>query len=234
MAKMYEVTIEGRYLNQMIINRLGFVSSNDIAATATAFSLARALGIQAAVATGPLTSSVLHRYLQAQTNLYQATQLMVRNLFGPTDFWTASLSGTVWAGEAAAGVDGIMPFVAAKLRTNRVNQDIRRGTLALTALGEENYGADGVIAAGYLTVLNNLAIALNAPPTWTSGSDSTQFFPAVFQKQEYVVPNRTDGRTAWKYYADPAVQLEHTAFPVTWEPVGTLTSQVSRRIGKGA
>ena len=197
MAKMFEVTIQGTYLAQQIINRLTFVSDNDLASTATAFSLTRALGLQASVGLGPLTASAFHRFLQCQTDLYQITQLIVRNLFGPTDFYTAAIAGALWQGEIVAGADGDKPFVAAKIKTNRVNQDIRRGSLALTPPTEEMSDAAGVITAGYLTTLNNLCIALNAPPSWTDGTDTTQFLPAVLQKDEYEVPNRTDGRTAF-------------------------------------
>ena len=154
MAKMFEVTIQGTYLAQQIINRLTFVSDNDLASTATAFSLTRALGLQASVGLGPLTASAFHRFLQCQTDLYQITQLIVRNLFGPTDFYTAAIAGALWQGEIVAGADGDKPFVAAKIKTNRVNQDIRRGSLALTPPTEEMSDAAGVITAGYLTTLN--------------------------------------------------------------------------------
>ena len=234
MAKLFELTIKGTYQAQQIINRFNFVTDNDIAATSSAASLLQAAGLITSTPTAPATASMLHRFLQAQTENYQMDELMARNLFDVTDFYTATVSGGGWNGEIVVGADGLMSFVAQKIRTNRVRTDIRRGTAALTPPTEEAVDANGNLAAGQLTVLQALCTELNNEMERSVGADITKFLPAVMKKLEYNVPNTNPVRTAYKYYPSASQQLANTAYPVAWEPVGRVTSQVSRRVGKGS
>lgn len=234
MAKLFELTIKGTYQNQLVMNRLNFVSDNDNAGTANAAGLLRAAGLVPAAPSAPLTASMLHRFLQAQTDAYQMTELLSRNLYDVTDFYTATVSGGGWNGEIVSGADGLMSFVAQKIRTNRVRTDIRRGTLALTPPTEEAVDAAGNLLVGQLTVLQALCTELNAEMEDSVGEETTIFLPAVMKKQKYQVPDTIPQTEAYRYYSTASIQLANTAYPVVWEPVGTVTSQVSRRVGKGA
>lgn len=234
MPYLFELTIKGTYQNQLVMNRLNFITDNENAATANAVGLLEAAGLVPGAPTAPLTASMLHRYLQAQTDAYQMTELMARNIYDVTDFYTATVSGGGWNGEIVSGADGLMSFVAQKLRTNRVRTDIRRGTMALTPPTEEAVDAAGNLLVGQLTVLQALCTELNEPMAASEGAETTLFLPAVLKKQKYNVPDTIPQTEAYRYYPSASQQLANSAYPVVWEPVGVVTSQVSRRVGKGA
>nr|CRY95561.1 hypothetical protein [uncultured prokaryote] len=235
MAKLFQVILKGLYQGQQIINSLTFVSDNDNETTATGRGLAQALGYVPATPTTAANDRFFRAYLDAQTTAFQLEEVLSRNLFDVNDFYTVALSGTGWAGTQDASAQGSMSFVASKIMTNRVRQDIGRGSLALTPMVEINYLPDGTLVTGALAQLQAVCDELNQEPSWTDGTDTTQFIPAVFQKKEYDVPNSgTPPRTAYKFYPSPEEQLEHAAVGVTWNPKPRATSQTTRRIGKGA
>lgn len=234
MAKAYEVTIQGTYRNQLIINRLSFASDIDDPSVVGAFQLAVALGVDPMTATAPTVDSVLDYLLQAQTAYYQIDKLFLRNLESATDFYQFVVTGVGWQGQIAASSAGSSSsFVSQKLVTNRVRTDVRPGTLALTPPSEGNYDVDGVLTSGQVGVLQDLCTALNAPPSYTAGPTTAQFFPSVFKKEEYVPDPLKPDKTAYRYPEDIQVMLTNSAIGVTWSPVERVTTQTSRRIGKG-
>lgn len=235
MAKYFEVTILGQKGGQLIVNRLNFTSNNETIETANAVGLLQALGYDTEGGDHPSATSFLTQFLDAQTVSYQIDEIVVRNLWSVTDFITQPVSGTDWQGTIAVGAgDGLQMFIASKLRTNRVRTDIRRGTLSLTGGTEEQTEGADVWTSGYMTLLQEVAAALNAGPTFTSGGASTQFLPSVFKKERYVVPDSDPVRFAYRYYTDFALFQANIASPVTWSAVERVTSQVSRKIGRGA
>lgn len=235
MAKYFEATILGQKSGQLIVNRLNFTSSNETVETATSIGLLRALGYDPEETGSPIGATFLADFLAAQTTAYQIDEIIVRNLWSVTDFITQPVSGVGWQGAITVGSgDGLQTFIAAKLRTNRVRTDIRRGTLSLTGGTEEQTEGADVWTAGYLTLLSNVAARLNTPPSFTSGGASTQFLPSVFKKERYIVPDSDPVRFAYRYYTDFALFQANIASPVTWSAVERVTSQVSRKIGRGA
>lgn len=235
MAKYFEVTILGQKNSQLVVNRLNFTSNNETVETSNSIGLLQALGYDPSEPSNIAVGSVLRTFLAAQTALYQVDELIVRNLWSVTDFITQPVSGVDWQGSIVVPAgDGLQTFVAAKLRTNRVRTDIRRGTLSLTGGTEEMTEGNDVWTSGYMTLLNGLATALNAGPTFTNGGASTQFLPSVFKKERYVVPDSDPVRFAYRYYTDFALFQANVASPVTWSAVESISSQVSRKIGRGA
>lgn len=235
MAKYFEVTILGQKNGQLVVNRLNFTSNNETIETANAVGLLQALGYDTEGGDHPSATSFLTQFLDAQTVSYQIDEIVVRNLWSVTDFITQPVSGVDWQGTIAVGAgDGLQTFIAAKLRTNRVRTDIRRGTLSLTGGTEEQTEGADQWTSGYLTLLQEVAAALNAGPTFTSGGASTQFLPSVFKKERYVVPDSDPVRFAYRYYTDFALFQANIASPVTWSAVERVTSQVSRKIGRGS
>jgi hypothetical protein len=234
-AKYFEVTILGQRAGQLVVNRLNFTSSNETVETANSLGLLQALGYDPNDAPTPVTGSVFSRLMLAQTTAYSVDEIIVRNLWSVPDFVTQPVTGVDWSGLiTVASGDALPTFVAAKLRTNRVRTDIRRGTLSITGGTEEQVEGADVWTAGYVALLDNVAAALNAPPTFTSGGASTQFLPSVFKKEDYVVPGSDPVRKAYRYYTDFALFQANVASPVTWSSVERVTSQVSRKIGRGA
>lgn len=235
MAKYFEVTIIGQKTGQQVINRLNFTSNNETVETANSVGLIQALGYQPGTVVEPAEESFLARFLAAQTTGYQIDELIVRNLWSVTDFVTQPVSGGGWQGTiAVASGDAIPTFVSSKLRTNRVRTDVRRGTLSLTGGTEEQIEGLDVWNSAYMTLLGAVATALNTGPTFTSGGASTQFLPSVFKKERYVVPDSDPVRFAYRYYTDFTLFQANIASPVTWSAVERVSSQVSRKIGRGS
>lgn len=235
MAKFFEVTILGQKSGQLTVNRLNFTSNNETVETANAVGLLTAIGYDPLDPGAPDENGLLDALLQAQTTGYQMDEIIVRNLWSVTDFVTQPVSGSGWQGGiAVAAGDALPTFVAAKLRTNRVRTDIRRGTLSLTGGTEEQMEGLDVWNTAYMALLDAVAAALNAGPTVTIGGASTQFLPSVFKKERYVVPDSDPVRFAYRYYTDFVLFQANIASPVTWSAVERVSSQVSRKIGRGA
>lgn len=236
MPGYYEVTIQGSTQGQQIVNRLNFFTASEEITVATALGLAVALGVNPVnVLLGPESDSVLFHYLTLQTNQLQLSQLMIRNIYQVTDFYTVPLAGAGWAGYQTLGAGENLPFVAMKFVTSRTRLDIKAGSLALTAPGESIVDPQGVITSGpFLAAMQDFCDALNAPPFYNVGDNTAEFLPSVFSKQKYEVPDSDPVRYAYRYWPTQSEQSDHSAINVTWSLRDRVTSQTSRRWGKGA
>lgn len=234
MPKAFEVTIEGQYQNELVVNRLGFYSASDNPQVSSAYTLVQALGFNILDATEPAADTVLALMLLAQTSYYRINKVFARNLFSVTDFYLLPVGGVGWQGAIVASNAGsAMSFQAQKLVTNRVRTDVRAGTLALTAPNEGDFTADGSLTQAKLDLLQDICDYLNAPPSYSSGQETAQFVPAVWKKIKYTPDPAKPHKTAYKYPDDLQTLLDTSAIGVAWSPVTRVTSQVSRRIGKG-
>lgn len=235
MATYFEVTLIGSRNSQQVINRLNFTSNIDDAGSTSSTALLAAIGYDAGAPSAPADPSFLLAFLNAQTVAYQLLEILVRNLFSVTDFITQPVTGVGWAGAiAVAAGDATPTFVASKLRTNRVRTDVRRGTLALTGGTEEQIEGADVWSAGYIALLDAAAAELNTPPQFTGGGTTTLYRPSVFGKERYAVPGSDPVRYAYRYWEDPSTFAANAAVGVTWSSVARVTSQVSRKIGRGS
>lgn len=235
MATYFEVTILGTRASQQIVNRCNFTSSIDSVESTNAEALLTALGVPLPDVDAPTAGSFLARFLAAQTTAYQIDEILVRNLFSVTDFITQVLTGPDWAGSIVVAAGDALPvFVASKLKTNRVRTDVRRGTMALTGGTEEMVEGSDQWNSTYMTLLEAVATALNAPPTFVDGIFTTLYLPSVFGKERYPVPGSDPVRYAYRYYTDPTVFAAHAAVGVTWSASADVTSQVSRKLGRGS
>lgn len=236
MATYYEVTILGTLQGQQIVNRLNFTSDVDDPSVTTAFSLLQSLGWDAVDTSTPAVDSVLENLLITQTTAYQMDEIVVRNLYNVTDFVTMPVTGLSWAGQITLLAGDRNPtFIASKIQTNRVRTDIRRGSLALTGGTEEQIEGADVWNTGYVNLLTDLCTALNLPPSRTVGASTVLWRPSVYSKERYEVnPGGDPIRYAYRYYEDEAEQAQHVAIGVTWGPVEDVTSQITRKIGRGS
>lgn len=235
MANYFEVTIIGSKSAQQIINRLNFTSSNEDPLTSTSLGLLQAMGFDPLDPSAPVAGKMLDTFLAAQTANYEIQEITVRNLFSVFDFITQPVTGIGWQGQIVVGAgDGLQTFVAAKLRTNRIRTDVRRGTLSITGGTEEQTEGLDLWTSAYLGLLTDLAAAINTGVIFTSGASSTTFQPSVFGKERYEVPDSDPVRYAYRYYKVLADFQAHAAVGVTWSPVERVSSQVSRKIGRGA
>lgn len=238
MATPYVVTIMGDLNGELDMNQLTFLSDIDDPTTTNAYGLLQALGFDPGDPTTPIENSVLENLLTCQTVRYSMNEIQVRSLTSVIDFITQPLNPALWMGAIAVPVgDGALNFSAARLRTNRVRTDIRRGTLSLSGGTEEQIEGQDNWTAGYFELLQDLCDALNATKSYTVGETVTVFRNAVFQKEKYI--SRPGGmdlspRYAYRYYTDEEEFISHTAVGLTWAPVQRVSSQVTRKFGRGA
>lgn len=236
MATIYKVTILGRLASQLVVNGLTFISDVDEPTATNAYGLLQAMGFNPADVTEPVPGKLFDAILAASTVSYNIEEIQVRNLYSVIDFITQPVAGVGWSGQIALPTGDRLPtFVASKIKTNRVRTDIRAGSLALTGGTEEQTeGADKWNSA-YQALLTDVCAALNAPPSQTVGVTTVNFRPSVLQKEEYVVnPGDEKERTAYRYWATEDEQLQHAAVGVAWGVSDDVTSQVTRKIGRGA
>jgi hypothetical protein len=231
-AKLYEVTLKGLVKTSQAIWRSNWLLDNALAGTA--LNLAFALGYDPGDTAEPIADSILEAFLNACIGNSVAQSLEVRNIYDVTDFVTYALPST-WGGGLTGGA--YMPtFVNGRIKSNRVRTDIRAGgaqtwgvpesgvddadLLTGTALGAATTWADYMTAgaAGFVTI---------TPTTWVS---------VIVQKQKYEVPDSDPVRYAYRYYpADmEATQFEKLAYPLTWTVQSAVSSQTSRKVGRGA
>ena len=235
MARYFEVTLLGALGSEQIINRMNFTETGVSVGTNAALPLLVALGKELDEESLPSSGSFLDRFLAAQQSNYSLREIIVRNLFSVVDFITQPLAGAGWQGKIVMGPGlGALTFAAAKLRTNRTRTDVRRGTLALTPGPEDAQEGANVWTIAHLAKLQEVCDALNQPPNATISGDTFTFLPSVFGKEKYVVPNSSPARYAYRYYKDIDEFPLHAAVDVTWSPVPQITSQVTRKIGRGA
>lgn len=234
MATLYEITAIGKYQGQQVVNRLTHVTDIDDPTVVSAFTYAQALGIDPGDTSAPSPDTVLDSLLLCQGSSYQMESLFFRNLFSVIDFYTFVPSGAGWAGQQSWTGAVLPSFVSQKFKTNRVRTDIRAGTLSLTPPNEASVNDVGTITGTHLDLMATLVQYLNEPPSYTAGPVTVNFRPSILQKEKYAVPDTDPVRYAYRYYEDKDDQLEHTAIGVTWSLVPTVTTQTSRKVGKGA
>lgn len=228
---LYEVTLQGRYFNQQVINRWNYLSTGTPAVVTGAFGLAYAFG---AIPDGlpPLfpSDSILAAIRQMTTSTMIWTSLTVRAAsdYAPTDFYEAPF-GTGLTGNQPA--QGESPTVAFGFRTNIVRTDIRRATKRFAGVGEDVVDAGGVITAGGLGNMTDLAEKMSAVLSYDDEGSVISYAPCVVSKELY---HPEPGKNAYRYYPTLSEQLEHVALGIVWSPYTTTRTQTSRQYGRGA
>lgn len=226
---LYEVVVEQRYQGQQIINRFNYVGSGTVVVVTGSFALASALGFISAAGVYPSgTLLALWRAMVNPATLF--IQAVVNNVYDPTDFYqTPFLSGT--AGTSNTG-DAEPPFVAFSFRSNQLRRDIRRGQKRFVGAGETVVADFGQVQLTYMPTLQALATEMSATQTYTDEGSNRDFIPAVVSKQKYTPAGST--QSAYRYYPTEIEQMAHIAQGVTWEAGAWVTTQNSRKQGRGS
>lgn len=230
-----EVVLSQLYSSQNTINRWNYVSTGTPAAVTLSFALAKALGaiFDETLLGGSYPASGLMCILaNMQNNGCLFTGLSVRNVYSETDFYETPFAPPL---VGANGGDGNSPMMAIGFRSNRITTLVRRGTKRFTAVPEAFVGQGGEVAIGSGGNVDAVRVAMNAVLTYNDEGNNLTFAPAVCGKEKYPVMKDgvPTGTHAYRYYADPAVQLEHTAVGVTWEAYPVVRGQQSRQYGRG-
>lgn len=225
-----EATLTQSYYNQLVINRWHYVSEGATGAVSATFGLMSAMGfIPPTASPWRFTANSLADFMQAlQSNALEYKALYIRNLYDPTDFIETAYNPNV---KGIAAGEACSPVLAYAVRSNRVRTDIRRGSKRFGGVVESNVGAGGTVVSEGATYLAAVASVMSNTLSYTDGGASLTFKPTVLGLQEYTTPA---GNRAYRTYATEAQQLDHAASGVTFTPVSTVRSQVSRQYGSGA
>jgi len=221
---VYEVTLRGSLFGEMTINRWHYVVDNSLA-TPSAVELLTLMGFIYDYGVDDPPDGTVFRGVWDMSSVDQLwEEVEGRNLYSVSDFLVQPISPSQAGGHDAGAA---APFLAFGYRSNRVRTDIRRGYKRFGGVAEDALDGGGVIAAAFVTSGAVLATEMGA----TLGTGSTLYKPAVLAEQKYTTPS---GKFAYRPYATEAEQVDHAAFPVSWELYADVRSQVSRQYGRGS
>lgn len=227
--QLYEITLNGSFADQDVINVWNYAQSNPTL-TGSADNLRSLFGALTPPSVIFNSGTVLAAYQLAVNPAYTFISLFVRNVYDPTDF-SEFVMPTGVIGEAVTGV-AQPPFMAYPFRGTRTRLDIRRFFKRIPAVGKDVVGTEGAIEPTFATnVLVPLADAMEATLT---GGTGIPYQPVVVKKQRYTTPS---GSTAYRYIPDAdggvAAQLEDTTGVGQIGISGFITTQNSRKRNKG-
>lgn len=225
-----EITLEGTFASQQIINRWNYLASGTPSAVSFSFALVSAFGAIEDGGSYP-SGTVIDNIRLMVSSQYSFTQSLAKDVYDPVDFYQApfipSLAGAV-AGESNS------PVMAYGFRTNRTRLDIRRATKRFAGVVETEAFSGGVIDSTFVDgEMANLASIMSQTITYDDEGNTLTFQPIVVGKEKYTPNPLAPEKVAYRYYETEAEQLDHIMTSILWEPYPRLRSQVSRQYGRG-
>lgn len=226
---LYEVTLQQIYFGQECINRWNYQAPTIPSGSSGSFLLASAMGAIADDDTPAFDqTTILGKLQQLQVVAVTFSQLVIKNLYSVTDFYTYAFpTGTVGAG----GGEGMSPINALGYTSDRTVSNIRRSQKRFTGLAESVVDAGGVLSSAFATSAQALGTVMGNPNTVTIDGVSTVFNPVVLSREKY----HPTGKTTWayRYWPDEATQLTHLAPITQFNVKNQVRSQTSRQYGRG-
>lgn len=230
MAKLMELVIQGQTTTGMFINKYNLFNTSLGAGATAALNVIEACGYDSGAPTTPVANSIFARYLGLTFPLFEFTQFYCRDVYDVNDFAQVNVSGVGWQGSRPTSTMEYPAFVG-KIKSTRTRQDIKAGFKALPPMGEVDLiSPTGVLAASYITAVSTFVATLADGVSPFVGLGQYFFGWTIVGKEEYTTPS---GKKAYRYYEDPATQYEHLAQPVTWTPIERVTTQNTRKFGRG-
>lgn len=167
-------------------------------------------------------NSVLPALRALQSDDITNNELRIFNLGSPTDFGTHTLSA---ASGQRAGLNS-PSFVAASVRFNTLNRDVRSGQKRFPGMLETDYD-DGAISGGVLTLINDIGTALVG--NWLASSDSHHVANYVILKRACETEDPVTGKCL--EYRLPETDGELVFYqPQSFLANPEVSSQVSRKV----
>jgi len=225
---IFEVTLEQEFAGQTLINRWNYESQSTPSAVSLSFGLAAAMGfIIPQPSNDPPAGTIMEALTLFQAVSLTYVQATVRAVYDVVDFYSTpfvpELTGTITQ-------PGESPMLAYGFRTNRVRQDIDRGTKRFGGVPISSLAANGEMESGTLAFMAEVASRMSANITYDDEGTTLTYAPIVVKKQKYTTPNNT---TAYRYYPTLAEQELNVARSIIWSPYTTIRSQTSRQYGRG-
>lgn len=226
---LYELVLQATYANQVCINRWNYVSLEDSVSHLGAFALLDALGFfqEGDPLTFP-TDKMFYKTFNILAGATQFVEVLAKAVYDPLDFYDQPFNPVVIGGDQAS--NGLSPTVAYGFSTNRVRQDIARGTKRFVGVSAGHQSGSGVIDGTQMGRLQTLASAMAEEATGNDGTTDIHFKPTIVQKLKYETPS---GKFAYKYYSTLELQSAHWYQNFLWTPYPDTRTQTSRQYGRG-
>lgn len=226
---LYEVVVEQRYLEQECISRFNYLSTGTPAAVTGSLALCDALGFLASAGNYP-SPSFFEDMRGVQTVAVNYVQVVVLNVYDPTDFYATPFEPNTNGLNTGAGYQPT--FMAYGFRTNQTRRDIRRGQKRLVGVNEQYIGDGGGLLPQQQLANDQFAVSMTATQSYNDEGNTLTFAPVVVSKQKYTPVGSTS--EAYRYYPTLAEQLNHLAQSITWTAENIVTTQNSRKRGRGS
>jgi hypothetical protein len=232
MARIFTATLQGRYFNQLLINRFQFISSSDVSPVEGCQALANALGAvdtSGVVLGNPLPSGTLMGTLEALQNA--EIEYIAMEVITPYDafglFERIFPAGTT--GDSGSSGDNLSPFIALSIRSDRTRRDVRRGFKRFAGVTESDVTATGPVPTT-LGRLGDVAASISGTITGDAGPLNVAFQSAVVPLKR--VPDSDPPQ--YEQFENEGAAVSASAFPVTYQAEDKVTTQNSRKVGRGA
>lgn len=229
MAGLYEVTLVGKMFEQQVVNRWTFQQGGTPAAVSGSFALAKAFG--AIPALDPLVwpaDTIFDDLRKITSNSVQYEELVVKNLYSFTDFYTVPFNGVIGlVAEAATS-----PTLAWGFRTNRTRLDINRGQKRFPGVMEGAMNAGGIVTPAHLAAMDILAERMGEVLSYDDEGNVLTYTPVIVGKEKTFNAEKEK----WEYalYETYAAQADHLMGSLIWSALDTVRTQTSRQYKTGA
>lgn len=227
MASLYEVVLVQSLDGQEVINSFNFLGDGTPAAVQFSFALTSAMGFIPDAGLYP--AGIFSKLRQLQSTDLRYVETIVKDVYSLTDFYTRPFINTF--GQVSNASGNLPTYNAYSFRTNRVTRGVRRGQRRFAGLVEGSVDNWGKLTDGNIALVNELAVLMSSTLTYNDEGNTLTFTPCIVGKQKYTTPS---GKSAYRYYPTYAEQVNHLAKGVQWEGIQFITTQNSRKVGRGA
>lgn len=226
---LYEVTLQQLYFGQECINRWNYQAPTIPSGSSGSYLLAVAMGAIADDDTPAFDlTTILGKLQQLQVAAVIFSQLVIKNIYSVTDFYTYAFpTGTTGSG----GGEGMSPVMALGYTSDRTVANIRRSQKRFVGVAESVVDQGGVLTSAFATSAQVLGTEMGNPNTATVDGVTTVFNPVCLSREKYHPPGKTTW--AYKYWPDEATQLTHMAPITQYNVKNQVRSQTSRQYGRG-
>lgn len=229
MAKLMEVILQGTTPTGMYLNKFNVYNNSLSGTTIASLPILETLGYDPSAPTAVKVGSILEAFQLMTPATFEWTQFYARDIYNVNDFAQINVSGAGWQGKRS-GTAEYSAFVA-KLKSTRTRQDIKAGFKALPPILTNDTGmGTGALTSTVINMMTTICTRMDDGLDVYIGVGFNFFGWTIAQKEKYTTDS---GKTAYRYYTTLEAQAERLATPVKWVPIERVSTQNSRKFGKG-
>lgn len=229
MAKLMEIILQGVTPTGMYLNKFNVYNNSLSGTTIASLPILETLGYDPSAPTAVKVGSILEAFQLMTPSTFEWTQFYARDIYNVNDFAQINVSGAGWQGKRA-GTAEYSAFVA-KLKSTRTRQDIKAGFKALPPILTNDTGTGtGALTSTVINMMTTICTRMDDGLDVYIGVGFNFFGWTIAQKEKYETES---GKTAYRYFPTLEAQAERLATPVKWVPIERVSTQNSRKFGKG-